>query len=346
MKKKGKQEKAESKKRNVEQDKLQKYMDEFWGFSASSEGEEKVENSKKKNAVSYTDENATLCNNREKDNGWKSISHLNGEKKKGNADQKRSKRDDTVSNNINFLKKAKNSLDGNVLDDSSEVGKNIQDITGKGKKRKKNELEWQAQGDKINCTRTTDTNFLINGKKKKVPLPNILEEKKDENKYHYENKTYLARRKGEEINSSHNMNDVRCGEEANIVSKQKKKQDISDKIIPNKEKLYKEKMKSKKFFMDTVHEIRKLTLPHLNKFQRKNVENHQIKMLGGKFDKSQKVHYPELMCRKKSIKKNISKRKEQEKILGVKMQSGDYIDMQDVFRKKKREKQLKSKRLF
>ncbi|KNG78603.1 hypothetical protein PFMG_04785 [Plasmodium falciparum IGH-CR14] len=119
------------------------------------------------------------------------------------------------------------------------------------------------------------------------------------------------------------------------------KNDLNDK------NLYKEKLKEKKIFMDTVHEIRKMTLPYLDKFQRKNVQNFQIKTLGGKFDKSSKVHYTELMSRKKSIKKYIQKRKEKDKILGVQTQTGNYIDMQDVFRKnKKKYKSKKKEKLF
>ncbi|CRH01589.1 conserved Plasmodium protein, unknown function [Plasmodium relictum] len=135
--------------------------------------------------------------------------------------------------------------------------------------------------------------------------------------------------------------DQKLNKENKGIKFEKKSQNISTE--QKKKEIYKEKMELKKNFMETVHEIRKLSLPYLNKFQRKNVENHQIKTLGGKFDKSRKIHYPELMCRKKSIKKYILKRKEKEKILGVKIQSGNFIDMQDVFRKRKKEKKFKKK---
>ncbi|KMZ98376.1 hypothetical protein PVNG_05718 [Plasmodium vivax North Korean] len=115
----------------------------------------------------------------------------------------------------------------------------------------------------------------------------------------------------------------------------------------NRKTILKEKMEAKKEFMSVVHEIRKLTLPHLDKFQKKIVENHQVKMLGGKFDKSPKVHYPELMFRKKSIKRYIQERSERDRMMGVKTQTGNYIDMQDVIRRKKRMKKEKtSSKLF
>ncbi|CRG95209.1 conserved Plasmodium protein, unknown function [Plasmodium gallinaceum] len=184
---------------------------------------------------------------------------------------------------------------------------------------------------------------------------NMDEKKKKENQKKVKSKNHLnvtnnvnekmsvlnniQKKENIEIHSS----DRRLKEKNNNIKKRFEKKNHNKFDESKKKEIYKEKMKLKKDFMETVHEIRKISLPFLNKFQKKIVENHQIKTLGGKFDKSRKIHYPELMCRKKSMKKYISKRKEKEKILGVKIQSGNYIDMQDVFRKKRKEKKIQRK---
>ncbi|CAD2098490.1 conserved Plasmodium protein, unknown function [Plasmodium vinckei] len=307
IKKGDKVKKKKNKKNNNETNELQKYMDELWGFSSSEEDDDK-----KQEKINMTD----------------------------------LKKEKEYIDNDNILK--------NKLYENSYNTKDNNLLTKSGKEKNyinmySNELSDSEEGKdehtELNIDKVTNNNLLFGSVKFKNDKSNKIEKSKKKVTF---DKT--AEIKKDNIMSNNkidhfykNQDEKKNKFESSSINKMKMSAEVKQRDKLNREKEYKEKREMKKNFMDAVHEIRKLTLPHLNKFQRKNVENHQIKLLGGKFDKSQKIHYPELMQRKKSIKKYISKRKETEKILGVKLQTGDSIDMHDVFRKKNKNKKYKKK---
>ncbi|KAI4836296.1 hypothetical protein MKS88_004086 [Plasmodium brasilianum] len=339
-------------------------MNQLWGFTTSS-GDEEEPNDENISSEILNRENIDDENNR-------TTTKCTGKSKRGNNESRNYNNDnvqvnvtddevigvnalgdkhnkDTFDDNNVISKKNKNSRRAGNIDEDSHEEKTILEKTMKKKKR-----ENKKGGDKpiehIHNVTTTDNNFLSSEKNKHILTLSRVEKKKDNKKdtHCYDITTDFTKRKEGNINL--NKNSIIGSSVSNrrgIITytkfeKGNGREDTTDEELLKKQKMYKEKMNLKKDFMDAVHEIRKLTLPHLNKFQRKNVENYQIKTLGGKFDKSRKIHYPELMCRKKSMKKYIKKRKEREKILGVKFQSGDYIDMQDVFRKKKKKQKYQT----
>ncbi|CAD2098136.1 hypothetical protein YYG_03227 [Plasmodium vinckei petteri] len=299
--------KVKKKKNNNETNALQKYMDELWGFSSSEE-----DDVKKQEKINMTD--------------------LKKEKEYIDNDH-------ILKNKL--YENSYNTKDNNLLTKSGKEKNYINMYS--------NELSDSEEGKdehtELNIDKVTNNNLLFGSVKFKNDKSNKIEKSKKKVTF---DKT--AEIKKDNIMSNNtidnfykNQDEKKNKFESSSINKMKISAEVKQRDKLNREKEYKEKREMKKNFMDAVHEIRKLTLPHLNKFQRKNVENHQIKLLGGKFDKSQKIHYPELMQRKKSIKKYISKRKETEKILGVKLQTGDSIDMHDVFRKKNKNKKYKKK---
>ncbi|CAD2102447.1 conserved Plasmodium protein, unknown function [Plasmodium vinckei brucechwatti] len=309
IKKGDKVKKKKNKENNNETSELQKYMDELWGFSSSEEYENKQE--EKINITDLKKEKEYIDN----DHILKNKLYENSYNRKDNNLLTKSGKD---KNNINMY--------SNELSDDNEEGKDEHTELNTNKVINNNLLfgSVKFKNDKSN---------KIEKSKKKVTFDKTAEIKKD---------NIMSNNKSD--NFYKNQDEKKNKFENSSINKMKMSAEVKQRDKLNREKEYKEKREMKKSFMDAVHEIRKLTLPHLNKFQRKNVENHQIKLLGGKFDKSQKIHYPELMQRKKSIKKYISKRKETEKILGVKLQTGDSIDMHDVFRKKSKNKNKKYKK--
>ncbi|KEG05068.1 hypothetical protein YYE_00647 [Plasmodium vinckei vinckei] len=281
-------------------------------------------------------------NNYEKDEVQKYMDELWGfssseedgkkEEKINMTDLKKEKEKEYIDND-NILKNKLNEnsyiKDNNLLTEFRKEKNNINMYS--------NELSDSEEGKdediKLNSNKPIYNNLLFDSVKVKNNKSNQIE--KSKKKVTFDKM---------EIKKDNIMSNSKSSDRFHKNLDEKKNKFEMSREVKEREKEYKEKREMKKTFMDAVHEIRKLTLPHLNKFQRKNVENHQIKLLGGKFDKSQKVHYPELMQRKKSIKKYISKRKETEKILGVKLQTGDSIDMHDVFRKKSKNKKYKKKK--
>ncbi|CXJ05378.1 conserved Plasmodium protein, unknown function [Plasmodium berghei] len=303
---KKKKSKKNNGKKNTEKNELQKYMDKLWGFSSSEDEKNVEEKHRNRNITDFKKEKEY------NDNVLKNKLYENSDKKSNNLLIKSMKE----KNNINMY--------------SSEVC---------------DTEEEKDEHTELNSNELVDNNFLFNSGNLKNNKSNQIQ--KDKKKVTFDKTTEI--KKDSIINSNKsnsfykNQDEKKNKFENSSLNKIKINTEVKHKDILNKEKEYKEKREMKKNFMDAVHEIRKLAIPHLNKFQRKNVENHQIKLLGGKFDKSQKIHYPELMQRKKSIKKYISKRKETEKILGVKLQTGDSIDMHDVLRKKNKNKKYKKK---
>ncbi|SCM09706.1 conserved Plasmodium protein, unknown function [Plasmodium chabaudi chabaudi] len=284
---------------NDEKSRLQKYMDELWGFSSSEDDEKKHEK------INITDlEKEKECT--DNDPILKNKLYENSDTKGNDLLTKFGKE----KNNINMHSSEEEEDEHTEWNSDERINNNLLFGSVNLKNNKSNQVEKS---------------------KKKVTFDKTAEVKKDSICSNKSDSFY--KNQGGKKNKFENAS----------ISKMRMDAEVKQKDKLSREKEYKEKREMKKTFMDAVHEIRKLTLPHLNKFQRKNVENHQIKLLGGKFDKSQKVHYPELMQRKKSIKKYISKRKETEKILGVKLQTGDSIDMHDVFRKKNKNKKFKKK---
>ncbi|SCM06364.1 conserved Plasmodium protein, unknown function [Plasmodium chabaudi chabaudi] len=286
-------------KNNDEKSRLQKYMDELWGFSSSEDDEkkhEKINTTDLEKEKEYSDNDPILKNKL----------YENSDTKDNNLLTKFGKE----KNNINMYSSEEEEDEHTEWNSDERINNNLLFGSVNLKNNKSNQVEKS---------------------KKKVTFDKTAEVKKDSICSNKSDSFY--KNQGGKKNKFENAS----------ISKMRMDAEVKQKDKLSREKEYKEKREMKKTFMDAVHEIRKLTLPHLNKFQRKNVENHQIKLLGGKFDKSQKVHYPELMQRKKSIKKYISKRKETEKILGVKLQTGDSIDMHDVFRKKNKNKKFKKK---
>ncbi|VEV58720.1 conserved Plasmodium protein, unknown function [Plasmodium vinckei vinckei] len=278
-------------------------------------------------------------NNYEKDEVQKYMDELWG----FSSSEEDGKKEEKI--NMTDLKKEKEYIDNdNILKNKLNENSYIKDnnLLTEFRKEKNNinmysnELSDSEEGKdediKLNSNKPIYNNLLFDSVKVKNNKSNQIE--KSKKKVTFDKM---------EIKKDNIMSNSKSSDRFHKNLDEKKNKFEMSREVKEREKEYKEKREMKKTFMDAVHEIRKLTLPHLNKFQRKNVENHQIKLLGGKFDKSQKVHYPELMQRKKSIKKYISKRKETEKILGVKLQTGDSIDMHDVFRKKSKNKKYKKK---
>ncbi|KJP86259.1 hypothetical protein AK88_04073 [Plasmodium fragile] len=297
---------------------LQSYMDELWGFGSNSEDEEEHMGKKEesgKGVVTTSEESQGEAND---EWGGKKVKefvprmlphHMN-------------KEDGSVFTDDNAICASHNgsTSSGNCSDGEDNLATGKKNV-GNKKKRKKGK---NGSSEDLTVLYEKDNFYPMNDKKRK----------KEEDMW-----TVAKGTKGNVVNEKlHHWDGASCG-----APKQKTKKETPDeatKLV--KKNMFKEKMEAKKDFMNVVHEIRKLTLPHLDKFQRKIVENHQVQMLGGKFDKSPKVHYPELMFRKKSIKKYIQQRREREKVMGVKTQTGNYIDMQDVNRMKKRMKREKS----
>ncbi|VWU49880.1 conserved protein, unknown function [Hepatocystis sp. ex Piliocolobus tephrosceles] len=224
--------------------------------------------------------------------------------------------------------------------DNNNIDENKKEKT---KKDKKSDNKMDNMTNMINVN-TNDIFYLdFDGKKKqKGDIKSVREVKKDEqnNKlYPYKKNIHVMENKMNKNLSS--MNNIRSSYKNDNLASYVSKVHNEKETKTNTQILHKEKKLEKKNFMDNVHEIRKLALPHLNKFQKKIVQNYQIKSLGGTFDKSQKCNFKELMFRRKAMKKYDQKRKKNEQIIGVKTQSGNYINMQDVLRKKKKEEKKK-----
>ncbi|GAW82072.1 hypothetical protein, conserved [Plasmodium gonderi] len=318
---------------------LQQYMDKLWGFVSNSDDEK--------------DEHNKICECSE------SISVLPRSKEATKLDKVPEPKHETTDNSrVKKIRKRKVkelihcNRDDAISVAASEVTSEVTSDTASNTSSNVNPSKH------LNCENTENGFYERNNKRKKNKGA-IKEAKRSsaQNKtckteeMVYERTTPFFSKgnktTGMDVDKNGNIKwTCREGKENLGKHKMKKLRGNGGESIINQKNIQKEKMELKKNFMDVVHEIRRLTIPHLDKFQKKNVENHQIKMLGGKFDKSAKIHYPELMSRKKSIKKYIQKRKEREKILGVKTQSGNYIDMQDVFRKKKKKKKKFSSKLF
>ncbi|CAA9989831.1 conserved Plasmodium protein, unknown function [Plasmodium knowlesi strain H] len=326
---------------------LQSYMDELWGFVPNSGdeiddiGTEEIGKGDGDGVVTTSEEsedegNGEWGGKKVKEYHPQILSHdINGE-------------DGCTGRNVNNICEGRNGgrSNGNYSDgeDSRTIEKKN---VGKKKKRKKEKNPL----NKDLSPRNEKNNFYSrdDGKKKKEEdkqkAVKRIKFREDEEEAPI-GKTPLSKGiKGNAVNEKFNG----WENPSHGAPKQKTKNHTPDEVTTklNGKNIFNEKAEAKRDFMNMVHEIRKLTLPHLDKFQRKIVENHQVKILGGKFDKSPKVHYPELMFRKKSMKRYIEQRREREKMMGVKTQTGNYIDMQDVNRRKKRmKKERTSSKLF
>ncbi|ANQ10276.1 Uncharacterized protein PCOAH_00040840 [Plasmodium coatneyi] len=313
---------------------LQRYMDELWGF-ASNSGDEKedIEKGDGDGVVTTSDESEGEANG---EWGRKKVKEFHSRMLSHHMNHE----DACVGKDANSICESRN---GRTFSGNSSDG---EDTPTTGKKnmmnKKKRKKEKNHPNEKNNLYSMDDKKRKKGEDKKKAAKGTNYKEDEEEVPIW---KTPLpketkANAVNEKINGWENPS-------YGVQAQKTKKQFPDEGTRLNRKNIFTEKTEAKKEFMNVVHEIRKLTLPHLDKFQRKIVENHQVKILGGKFDKSPKVHYPELMLRKKSMKKYIEKRREREKMMGVKTQTGNYIDMQDVNRRKKRmKKERTSSKLF
>jgi len=101
-----------------------------------------------------------------------------------------------------------------------------------------------------------------------------------------------------------------------------KKVDHPKKITATEIQIKKEDEKKKKFFNQTIKEIRKLVYPHLDKIKQKQFDCLKMKALGAKDEKGQKMPYFELVARKKATQRHIEKRMKLETELGVSLNVG------------------------
>ncbi|GAB67566.1 hypothetical protein PCYB_121340 [Plasmodium cynomolgi strain B] len=297
-------------------------MDELWGFSSNSGYEkEDIRKGDGDGVVTPSEESAVEANGE-----W-------GGKKMNHEDAYVGRDGYPICESRNDRSSGENYSDE---EDTAPTGKKI---VGNRRKRKKGKNH-PNEDQELTLQNEKKDFYPRNDKKRKKEEGRQKTAKGTNRREDEEEATPTWRKpphsKGTEANA---LNDKLNGWDnpSDGVSKRRTKKHTPDETTRLRRKNnFKEKMEAKKEFMNVVHEIRKLTLPHLDKFQKKIVENYQVKMLGGKFDKSPKVHYPELIFRKKSMKRYIQQRIERERMMGVKTQSGNYIDMQDVNRRKKK----------
>ncbi|EUD67803.1 hypothetical protein C922_01992 [Plasmodium inui San Antonio 1] len=325
---------------------LQRYMDELWGFAPNS-GNEKEDiggeqiGTRDKGVVNPSEESEGEANH---EWGGKRVRHFHPRM----LPHQMNHQDACVGRGANPICESPNggTSSGNYSDGEGTQTTGNENVGKKGKAKKRRN---HPNGDLT--TQNEKDNFYPRNDKQKKEEEDRQKASKGTN--HREDEEEAPKRrnplaKETEANAVNNGKLNGWENPSYEAAKEKTKKHTPDRDTrQNRKNIFKEKMEAKKDFMNVVHEIRKLTLPHLDKFQKKIVENHQVKMLGGKFDKSPKVHYPELMFRKKSMKRYIQQRRERERIMGVKTQTGNYIDMQDVNRRKKRMKKEKtSSKLF
>jgi len=105
-----------------------------------------------------------------------------------------------------------------------------------------------------------------------------------------------------------------------------------------------EDAEQKKAFDGTLRDLHKLVLPHLEKGQRKRLEDNRLKALGAKVDRSEKMPYNMLMERKKKLGEQRQEMKDEDKILGVQRLTGNSSLLEAQRKKKRVAKEIAKKR--
>ncbi|KAL8272925.1 hypothetical protein Esti_003156 [Eimeria stiedai] len=93
---------------------------------------------------------------------------------------------------------------------------------------------------------------------------------------------------------------------------------------------------SQKIFDETVHEIRNLVYPHLDRLQRRQFVTTALRALGFAPSKTQKMPLRELLARKKAAAAAVKARQAEEKLMGVRSHIDDKGSVQQAARSRKR----------
>lgn len=344
---------------------VEKYMRSLWGLSEDDDDD-------------YNDDDVGNLNNDQDSNNAK-LEHNNDEVKKMELNKKQTKKE-KLDMQRDELGKTKEASFGRSMLKRTEPNKmkepNAKKYIKKKRKKNKKMIKSTINNTRENCVSETETETETETIKGKETIQKNLQKSERENSYKEKKESFIFRdtklEKQKHLKDifgaiSNTQDELVKNENANIMSttkekekkigKRREKRANEKKGSTNKNKLTKKETTDVKNilkgereeFKNMVREVRNVAKQHLNKFQKLILLNHEIRELGGKFDKSRKMPYPELISRKRAMKKYIKERKEMERYAGVKFQSGDYTDMQDVFRKKKKEKKKKrqhSSKLF
>lgn len=354
---------------------VEKYMRSLWGLS-DDDGDD------------YNNDDDDVGNlNNDQDSNNAKLEHNNDEVKKMELNKKQTKKE-KLDMQRDELGKTKEASFGRSMLKRTEPNKmkepDAKKYRKKKRRKKKKMIKSTFNNTRENCVSETETETETETIKGKETIQKNLQksERKNINKVERENSykkkkessismdTKLEKQKHlkdifgaisntqDELVKNGNTNIMSTTKEKEKkIGKRREKGANEKKGSTNKNKLTKKETTDiknilkgeREEFKNMVREVRNVAKQHLNKFQKLILLNHEIRELGGKFDKSRKMPYPELISRKRAVKKYMKERKEMERSAGVKFQSGNYTDMQDVFRKKKKEKKKKrqhSSKLF